>query len=44
MADIEWNDTKSLQADLIEKGLIRKSINEYFKIPRKLNPKQKRLI
>lgn len=42
--DIEWNGTKSLKADLIEKGLIRKYINEYFEIPRKSNSKQKRLI
>ena len=41
--ETEWNSTNSLKTDLIEKDLIRKSINEYFKIPKESISKQKHL-
>ena len=40
---VEWNDSTSLKKDLREKKLIRKSMNEYFQIPKKSNKNQKKL-
>ena len=40
---VRWNDSSALKKDLLEKKLIRKSMNEYFQIPKKSDKKQKKL-
>jgi hypothetical protein len=40
---VGWNNSGALRKDLLEKKLIRKSIHEYFQIPKKSDKKQKKL-
>ena len=41
--NLNWNNKARLKEDLIAKGLVKRSINEYFKIPRQSKPVQKKL-
>ena len=40
---VERNNSSDLKRDLLEKKLIKKSMNEYFRIPKKSDKMQKRL-
>ena len=41
--NLNWNNKARLKEDLIAKGLVKRSINEYFKIPRQSKQVQKKL-